>query len=49
MYQRQAVWEEEQSGQDVQDEADDKVNEWNQQASKYVETLALLHANFERI
>ena len=29
--------------------ANDKVYELNQQASKYVETLALLHANFERI
>ena len=30
-------------------EANDKVYELNQQASKYVETLALLYANFERI
>ena len=30
-------------------EAHDKVYELNQQASKYVETLALLYANFERI
>ena len=30
-------------------EANEKVDELNQQASKYVETLALLYANFERI
>ena len=29
-------------------EANDKVHELNQQSSKYVETLALLYANFER-
>ena len=30
-------------------EANEKVYDLNQQASKYVETLALLHANFEQI
>ena len=30
-------------------EANDKVYELNQQASKYVETFALLYAKFERI
>ena len=30
-------------------EVNDKVHDLNQQTSKYVETLALLHANFERI
>ena len=30
-------------------EANDKVYDLNQQASKYVETLALLYAKFERI
>ena len=37
------------SGKKTNREADDKVYEMNQQASKYVETLALLYANFERI
>ena len=46
----QTGWEEEQSGQDVQDrEANDKVYDLNQQAMKCLETLALLYANFERI
>ena len=43
VYQGQAGREEEQPGQDVQNK------QLHQQASKYVKTLALLYANFERI
>ena len=51
MYLRHAGREEELSGKTYKTnrEANDKVYELNQQASKYVETFAVLCANFERI